>query len=245
MQVGQDNCNRKGIPFTWREIRRIVLDRFAPPDWWPKILQLWRESQVQGSRQAVLWLTEYHHWSAVINKVLPGEQTALSDAFQAVVLRGGVSSRLDEELTRRQDRLNVFDPVAVADAITEISSRYSDGLMESRKKETAEVRRAAADTKARDTLAQELGFNDHEHLSHLTGGWSLPAVLKLIEADNEEADASKHTVYAGAIADFLHNRRVSEETFNQRKKDDQCVCCGQHDHRPLMPNLQQLSTGGG
>ena len=230
LEVGEASARQRKVPFTWREIRRIVLDQFSPIDWWPQLLRIWRESQVQGHRKAVLWLTDYHHWAAVMNKILPDQQPALTDAFQGLLLRGGVSSRLDEELRRREPHFDVYDPQQVADQIRLVSSQFSDGLMET-KKEKGEVRRAAAEATARDELAHEWGFDSYQHLTEATNGMSPPKIVKLIQADQEMEIACKRITYAGALADFLHNQGVSKEEFDRRMRDGSCVCCGDKSHR--------------
>ena len=227
MQSAAAGAQHQGL--RWREIRRIVLDNFAPADWWPQTLALWRASMTQGPRPGHIWLTEYCHWSAVIQRCLPGNQRAIAPEFEAVMLRGGVSSRCDEALRTRAFNFDVYDHGQVMQNILEVCHHHSDGLGET-KQSKAEVRRSAAESSARETLATELGFTDLAHLSTSTGS-TVEAVLKAVRADKELEAACKRVAYTGAMADMLHGKGVTEADFKERMRQGQCVLCGSPDHR--------------
>ena len=133
----------EGIP--WRKIRSLVLDTFSPPDWWAQTLELWRASQVQGSRPGHIWLNEFDHWMSVIQQCLPDHERALPDQFEAKLLRGGVSIRCHNALLGLSVGVDMNDPVQVKTQIRLVCSEYADGLA-GEKKDKGELRRAAADS---------------------------------------------------------------------------------------------------
>ena len=232
----------EGIP--WRKIRSLVLDTFSPPDWWAQTLELWRASQVQGSRPGHIWLNEFDHWMSVIQQCLPDHERALPDQFEAKLLRGGVSIRCHNALLGRSVGVDMNDPVQVKTQIRLVCSEYADGLA-GEKKDKGELRRAAADSaqaasSARETLATELGFASQAELSALTQGASVAGVLKAIRTDRDLEAVCKRVHYSGAMADMLHNSGVTESMFQERMSKGQCVLCGATDHRLYTcPNYSQ------
>ena len=232
----------EGIP--WRKIRSLVLDTFSPPDWWAQTLELWRASQVQGSRPGHIWLNEFDHWMSVIQQCLPDHERALPDQFEAKLLRGGVSIRCHNALLGRSVGVDMNDPVQVKTQIRLVCSEYADGLA-GEKKDKGELRRAAADSaqaasSARETLATDLGFASQAELSALTQGASVAGVLKAIRTDRDLEAVCKRVHYSGAMADMLHNSGVTESMFQERMSKGQCVLCGATDHRLYTcPNYSQ------
>ena len=232
----------EGIP--WRKIRSLVLDTFSPPDWWAQTLELWRASQVQGSRPGHIWLNEFDHWMSVIQQCLPDHERALPDQFEAKLLRGGVSIRCHNALLGRSVGVDMNDPVQVKTQIRLVCSEYADGLA-GEKKDKGELRRAAADSaqaasSARETLATDLGFASQAELSALTQGASVAGVLKAIRTDRDLEAVCKRVHYSGAMADMLHNSGVTESMFQERMSKGQCVLCGATDHRLYAcPNYSQ------
>ena len=189
----------------------------------------------------------------MIQRILPDEPV-LAPKFQGLLLRGGVSARLDEELRRRSGAYVVTDAASVAHAIVDVCSAMGGCAEVKLKKDKAEVKRAAVDT-ARASVASELGFDDPQDFTDM-----LPVVRGFVKAlrsetqqeqltwpRDEQAAAAKVTEtlqsardleaackrvqYNGAMADMLAQRGVTRELFDQRFRDRQSVLCGQPGHR--------------
>ena len=107
LRNGEAEAKESGRNFGWRWMRSIVLNEFAPRDWIRQTLTLWRESQVQGPRPARQWLAEFELWGSVVflitkpRGISSEHDTTWTAPLRALIMRGGVSSVLDEELRRR------------------------------------------------------------------------------------------------------------------------------------------------
>ena len=242
--INAERPGGEGLP--WREIRKLVLNTFTPPDWWAQTLDLWRAAQKQGDRRGELWLHEFDHWMSVIQQCLPNHERALPAHFEALLLRGGVSIKCHNALLARSVGVNMSDPVLVRKRIKEVCSEAQDGLAGETKKDKGELRRAAAEaaaqstSAAREALATELGFANQAELSSLTQGASIAGVLKAIRTDRELEAVCKRVHYSGAMADMFHNSGVTEAMFQERMHKMLCVLCGASDHRLYTcPNYSQ------
>jgi hypothetical protein len=195
-------------------------------------------------------LLKFQHWNVVINRLLPNHQPAISKEFQALLMRAGVNHKLEYELSTI--RHNVYDPVEAQRAIMQGADRHRDGCAEPAperdRKKAGQVNRlgpiaaqdsepetstaiATSESTSEDLLAQACGFRDQAELRRLTAGESPHSVLKKL-ASLQEIDAEcKRLRYDSTVGQWLATScQVSEEDFNRRMQENECVACGSKDH---------------
>ena len=249
IDMAQQSARAAGGKLGWADIRKLLLREYTPPDWWPQTLDLWRGSQKQGPRPGGIWLTEYNLWSSVIQRILPDEPV-VAPKFQGLLLRGGVSPKLDEELRRRHGQFAVTDAQSVTAAIMDVCT-YQGGCAEAKpKKDKAEVKRVAAET-AREAIVSDLGFQDQKEFADMlpalrgvvkamrteptdwprTEGAASARITDALRSERDLDAACKRLQYQGAMADMLLRKGVTREMFDQRFRDRLCVLCGQAGHR--------------
>ena len=239
LSSGRVRCDREGRPFGWAEMRRIVLDEFSPLDWLHQTLTLWRDAHVQGTQRAREWVTRLTNWNRIINRLLP-QEGAISRSFSAVLMRGGASTKMEQLL--KAEQFDPYDPEATATTILRIGDRFTDGCAEKTSKlATVEVRRLEFE----EDVAQSLGFENLGELRRLTGEYSATQVVQQLRSLQESEAVAKRMQYTGALAEYLSNRGVDQELFEQRFAQWACVCCGEKGHRLFQCkdyNVEALET---
>ena len=124
----QREANDTGRTLSYRWLRSIVINEFAPRDWAKQILVQWRAAQVQGPRPANKWLTELGMWTSIVSYMAAEDGRAWSPQFQAIIIRQGVSSVLEGELYRLStDTFDFQDPNVVREAILKFAARAPRG----------------------------------------------------------------------------------------------------------------------
>jgi hypothetical protein len=186
---------------TYEEARRLGLDLFSPSDWLAQALSVWRRTLDQGSKPGSKWLASMLQARAMCNNMIPGDEPAFSDAFFALLLRAGVSNAIETELARTD--YAVYDATAALATINEVSRRLpNDG----------------AGSQASVNRAQGFTELDAEAV----------AAVKMVK---EMAEVHRTAVvYSGALAELLRSRGISEQEFQRRKQEKECVYCTSKDH---------------
>ena len=191
----------EGRRLTYEEARRLGLDIFSPSDWLAQALSVWRKTLDQGSKPGSKWLASMLQVRAMCDNMIPGDEPAFSDAFFALLLRAGVSNAIETELARTD--YAVYDATAALATINEVSRRLpNDG----------------AGSQASVNRAQGFTEMDAEAV----------AAVKMVK---EMAEVHRTAVvYSGALAELLRSRGISEQEFQRRKQEKECVYCTSKDH---------------
>jgi len=128
IQSGRQRSRQERRVFPWSEVRKILLDHYSPMTWLDDVVNLWQCSHKQGQKDGRTYLLKFQQWNVVINRLLPDNQPAISKEFQALLMRAGVTARLEYELSTL--RYNVYDPTEAQRAIMQGADRHRDGCAE-------------------------------------------------------------------------------------------------------------------
>ena len=130
----------------------------------------------------------------------PGSEPAFSDAFFALLLCAGVSESIENEIARTD--YAVYDSADTMERIDEVSRRLpNDG----------------AGTKA--------------SVNRLQGQEMDPATVAAVKMANVMVEVNRTAVvYSGALAELMKERGISEQEFQRRKQEKECVWCSSKDH---------------
>ena len=196
---------------SWQTVRHRLLSLFCPGTWIQDLLTQWRASLTQNAQRATVWLSNFLFWQHLVEHIVPGQQ-AITPEFRALLLRAGVTDKVEAKLAAHS--YAVYDPDATHAAIMTVVQHLGYGQGALTEKEVATVRRAA-----------------------LTRDAHVEAALKQVEAVQA---CMKRLQYAGALADWLQRQGVTQIMFDERRARKQCVCCGETDH--FLYTCPQYST---
>jgi hypothetical protein len=185
---------------TYEEARRLCLDLFCPNDFLAQSLNVWRKNLDQGARPGSQWLASMLQYRRLCDNMTPGAEPAFSDAFFALLLRAGVSESIENEIARTD--YAVYDSADAMERIDQVSRRLpNDG----------------AGTKA--------------SVNRLHGQEMDPATVAAVKMANVMAEVNRTAVvYSGALAELMKERGISEQEFQRRKQEKECVWCSSKDH---------------
>ena len=185
---------------TYEEARRLCLDLFCPNDFLAQSLNVWRKNLDQGARPGSQWLASMLQYRRLCDNMTPGAEPAFSDAFFALLLRAGVSESIENEIARTD--YAVYDAADAMERIDQVSRRLpNDG----------------AGTKA--------------SVNRLHGQEMDPATVAAVKMANVMAEVNRTAVvYSGALAELMKERGISEQEFQRRKQEKECVWCSSKDH---------------
>jgi hypothetical protein len=189
-----------GRKLTYEEARRLCLDLFCPNDFLSQSLSVWRKNLDQGARPGSQWLASMLQYRRLCDNMTPGSEPAFSDAFFALLLRAGVSESIENEIARTD--YAVYDSADTMERIDEVSRRLpNDG----------------AGTKA--------------SVNRLQGQEMDPATVAAVKMANVMVEVNRTAVvYSGALAELMKERGISEQEFQRRKQEKECVWCSSKDH---------------
>jgi hypothetical protein len=189
-----------GRKLTYEEARRLCLDLFCPNDFLAQSLNVWRKNLDQGARPGSQWLASMLQYRRLCDNMTPGSEPAFSDAFFALLLRAGVSESIENEIARTD--YAVYDSAEAMERIDQVSRRLpNDG----------------AGTKA--------------SVNRLHGQEMDPATVAAVKMATVMAEVNRTAVvYSGALAELMKERGISEQEFQRRKQEKECVWCSSKDH---------------
>ena len=191
----------RGRTLSYPEVRQLALDLFSPNDWLKQSIQCWLKCLFQGSVPGTNWLASFTRYTTMMQKMMPDGKTAISDEFQALLLRAGVAEKVGTELGRIPYEL--YNVKEAMDNIYEAARRLPN---------------EGADGKAD---CNRISFRDDDSEESR-------AALKLVRGMAELNRTA--VVYQGALGELCKQKGISQAEFDERKLHKQCVWCGASDH---------------
>ena len=180
--------------------RRTCLDLFCPNDFLPQSLNVWRKNLDQGARPGSQWLASMLQYRRLCDNMTPGAEPAFSDAFFALLLRAGVSESIENEIARTD--YAVYDSAEALERIDQVSRRLPND-----------------------------GAGTRASVNRLHGQEMDPATVAAVKLANVMAEVNRTAVvYSGALAELMKERGISEQEFQRRKQEKECVWCSSKDH---------------
>ena len=189
-----------GRKLTYEVARRLCLDLFCPNDFLPQSLNVWRKNLDQGARPGSQWLASMLQYRRLCDNMTPGAEPAFSDAFFALLLRAGVSESIENEIARTD--YAVYDSAEAMERIDQVSRRLPND-----------------------------GAGTRASVNRLHGQEMDPATVAAVKLANVMAEVNRTAVvYSGALAELMKERGISEQEFQRRKQEKECVWCSSKDH---------------
>ena len=189
-----------GKKLTYEAARRLCLDLFCPNDFLPQSLNVWRKNLDQGARPGSQWLASMLQYRRLCDNMTPGAEPAFSDAFFALLLRAGVSEAIENEIARTD--YAVYDSAEALERIDQVSRRLPND-----------------------------GAGTRASVNRLHGQEMDPATVAAVKLANVMAEVNRTAVvYSGALAELMKERGISEQEFQRRKQEKECVWCSSKDH---------------
>jgi hypothetical protein len=189
-----------GRKLTYEAARRLCLDLFCPNDFLPQSLNVWRKNLDQGARPGSQWLASMLQYRRLCDNMTPGAEPAFSDAFFALLLRAGVSESIENEIARTD--YAVYDSAEALERIDQVSRRLPND-----------------------------GAGTRASVNRLQGQEMDPATVAAVKLANVMAEVNRTAVvYSGALAELMKERGISEQEFQRRKQEKECVWCSSKDH---------------
>ena len=189
-----------GKKLTYEAARRLCLDLFCPNDFLPQSLNVWRKNLDQGARPGSQWLASMLQYRRLCDNMTPGAEPAFSDAFFALLLRAGVSESIENEIARTD--YAVYDSAEALERIDQVSRRLPND-----------------------------GAGTRASVNRLQGQEMDPATVAAVKLANVMAEVNRTAVvYSGALAELMKERGISEQEFQRRKQEKECVWCSSKDH---------------
>lgn len=189
-----------GKKLTYEAARRLCLDLFCPNDFLPQSLNVWRKNLDQGARPGSQWLASMLQYRRLCDNMTPGAEPAFSDAFFALLLRAGVSESIENEIARTD--YAVYDSAEALERIDQVSRRLPND-----------------------------GAGTRASVNRLHGQEMDPATVAAVKLANVMAEVNRTAVvYSGALAELMKERGISEQEFQRRKQEKECVWCSSKDH---------------
>ena len=189
-----------GKKLTYEAARRLCLDLFCPNDFLPQSLNVWRKNLDQGARPGSQWLASMLQYRRLCDNMTPGAEPAFSYAFFALLLRAGVSESIENEIARTD--YAVYDSAEALERIDQVSRRLPND-----------------------------GAGTRASVNRLQGQEMDPATVAAVKLANVMAEVNRTAVvYSGALAELMKERGISEQEFQRRKQEKECVWCSSKDH---------------
>ncbi len=189
-----------GRKLTYEEARRLCLDLFCPNDFLAQLLSVCRKNLDQGARPGSQWLASMLQYRRLCDNMTPGSEPAFSDAFFALLLCAGVSESIENEIARTDHA--VYDSPDTMERIDEVSRRLPND-----------------------------GAGTQASVNRLQGQEADPATVDAVKMANVMVEVNRTAVvYSGVLAELMKERSISEQEFQHRKQEKECVWCSSKDH---------------